>query len=371
MTKQKILVVDDDQRLLRLLELSLQRAGYQVITAIMGELGVEKFRTEQPDLVLMDVMMPGIDGFEATKRIRRLPEGRHIPIIFLSALDDKEARIKGLRIGGDDYVTKPVSTGELLARIEARLRRVAPVLGRLITVFGSKASVGTTTLTINLALALRKIAQKKVLLVDWQRPLGDVALYLGLSKKESILESLLPRVHELDRRAFATALEEYLPDMWILPGATDQASASRMNQEILNNILDMALTKADYVLVDGGTFFSWEDPPLITEEGGINLCVLTPELTSVERAANAVGSVNVMNHHFWPLLNRYGLPGGIPRRQIELRLGIPLEGCVPDEGDQVTRALNEGRPLYMVDPGSGFSRAIDDIATQIHKVLAS
>jgi DNA-binding response OmpR family regulator len=369
MTKQKILAVDDDERVLRLLELSLRRGGYQVITATTGELGVEKVRTERPDLVLMDVMMPGIDGFEATKRIRRLPEGRHIPIIFLSALDHKEAKIKGLRVGGDDYVAKPVSTGELLARIEVRLRRVAPVLGQLITVFGSKASVGTTTLTINLALALHRITQKNVLLVDWHRPLGDVALYLGLSRKNT-LESLLPHAHVLDQQALSTALEEYLPDMWVLPGATDPASASQMNQEALNNILETALAKADYVLVDGGTFFSWEDPPLTTKEEGINLCVLTPELTSVERAANAIGAVNVMNYHFWPLLNRYGMPGGISREKIESRLASPLKGCVPDESDQTARALNEGHPLYIVDANSGFSRAIHDIATQAHKALA-
>ena len=369
MTRQKILVVDDDQRLLRLLELSLHRAGYQVITAVVGELGVEKVRTEQPDLVLMDVMMPGIDGFETTKRIRRLPEGRHIPIIFLSALVEKEAKMKGLRIG-DDYVTKPVKMGEVLARIEARLRPRAPILGELITVFGSKAGVGTTTLMINLALALRRIAQKNVLLVDWQRPLGDVALYLGLPN-ESTLEFLLPYVHALDEQAFTTALKEYLPGVWVLPGATDLASASQMNRKVLSRVLEIVLTKADYVLVDSGSFFSWEDPPLVTKAGGINLCVLTPELAPVERAANAMGTVNVMTHRFWFLLNRYSVPGGIPREQIESLLGSPLHGCVPDESDQVTRALNEGRPLYIVDPDSGFSHAIEDIATQIHKALAS
>jgi DNA-binding response OmpR family regulator len=369
MTQQKILVVDDDQRLLRLVELSLRRAGYQAITAITGELGVEKVRTEQPDLVLMDVMMPGIDGFEATKRIRRLSEGRHIPIIFLSALGEKDAKIKGLRIGGDDYVTKPVSMGELLARIEARLRRVAPVLGRLIIVLGSRAGVGTTTLTINLALALRRIAQNNVLLVDWQRPLGDVALYLNLPR-ERILESLLPHIHNLDEQAFTTALKEYLPGVWVLPGATDPASAGQMSRETLSNVLEIVLTKADYVLVDGGSFFSWEDPPLIAKEEGINLCVLTPELTSIERAASAMGTVNVMNYHFWPLLNRDSMLGGIPRKQIESRLGIPLEGCVPDESDQMSRSLDEGRPLYVIDPDSDFSRAIHDIATQTHGALA-
>ena len=138
---------------------------------------------------------------------------------FHELLHEVPARLDEVEQAFTPYLDRPLSeidpveravlrmaSYELLARIEARLRRVAPVLGRLITVFGSKASVGTTTLTINLALALLKIAQKKVLLVDWQRPLGDVVLYLGLPQKESILESLLPRVHELDGRAFTTAL---------------------------------------------------------------------------------------------------------------------------------------------------------------------
>jgi len=369
MARQKVLVVDDDRMTLRLVELGLRRAGYQVITATTGAEGVQKVRTERPDLVLMDVMMPSMDGFEATKRIRRLREGRHIPIIFLSARDQVEAKIKGLRIGGDDYVTKPVSVGELLARIEARLRPVAPALGQLITVFGSKAGVGATTLMINLALALRDSAQKSVLLVDWQRPLGDIALYLGLPKN-NVLESLLPYAHALDEQAFTTALTEYQPGVWILPGATNPASAGQMNCKTLRSVLQIALAQADYILVDAGPFFSWEDPPLVDRSEGVNLCVFTPAPASVERAANVVETVNVMRYRFWLLLNRNGMPGGSPREQIEPRLNVPLQGCVPDEGDRVTRSLNEGRPLYTTAPDSSFSRAIHDIATRIHEALA-
>lgn len=369
MTKQKVLVVDDDPGVLRLVKLILTRAGYQVITATMGEESVQKVRTEKPDLVLMDVMMPDMDGFETTKRIRRLREGRQIPVIFLSALDQTEAKVKGLRMGGNDYITKPVKGSELMARIEAHLRSEAPAQGQLITVFGSKAGVGTTTLAVNLALALRNVSRKNVLLVDWQRPLGDVALFLGLPKKRT-LEFLLPRANNLDRQRLKIALEEYLPGMWVLPGATDLASAGRMNREVLSNVLEMALIQADYVLVDSGLFFSWEDPLLIPRGEGINLSVLTPELTSIERAAKAVKAVNVMHYNFWPLLDRHGMPGGIRREQIESYLGSPLGGCIPDEGDQVTRALNEGCPLYIANPDAGFSRAIGDIATRIHKALA-
>jgi len=374
MTQPKILVVDDDLQLHRLIKLILQRAEYQVVTAMSGEEGVEKVRTEKPDLVLMDVMMPGIDGFETTKRIRRSPEGRHLPIIFLSARDEMDAKVRGLRGGGNDYVTKPVKAGELLARIEVQLRAETPILGQLITVFGSKANVGCTTLAVNLALALRQVSQQDVLLVDWQRPLGDVALFLGLPKIR-MMEFILPHITDLNTQTFGKTLrmfnevvKECLPGVWVVPGATDPNTAKQMDRKTLDNLLELALIKGDYVLVDAGTFFSWENPPLINIGGGINLCVLTPDPTSIERAALAMENINAMERDLWLILNRYDTPS-VPPKQIESRLRTILKGCVPDESEQAMQALNEGRPLYMTDPSSGFSRAIRDIATRLHKAL--
>ena len=374
MAQQKILVVDDDILLHRLMKLSLERAGYQVITAMTGEEGVEKAHTEKPDLVLMDVMMPGMDGFEAVRRIRRLPEGRHLPIIFFSALDKLDAKVRALRGGGDDYITKPVKVGELLARIEVQLRTDASIMGQLIVVFGSKAGVGATTLAVNLALALRKVSQKNILLVDWQRPLGDVALFLGLPEVR-MMEFLLSYVSDLNKQAFTKVqqmftdiVKEYSPGVRVVLGATDPQSAGQMTRKALDNMLEIALLEADYVLVDAGSFFSWENPPLVNREGGINLCVLTPEPMSIKRAVRAMDAVNVMDHDFWLILNRYGTPD-IPPKQIESHLKTVLKACVPDEGDRADRALSEGIPLYTSDPGSGFSRAMDDIAARIHEDL--
>ena len=376
MAQQKILVVDDDLRLQRLMELSLQRAGYQIIAATTGEEGVEKVRTEKPDLVLMDVLMPGIDGFETTRRIRQLPEGRHLPIIFLSALDEMDAKVRALRGGGSDYVTKPVKVGELLARIEVQLRPEVSAPGQLITVFGSKAGVGTTTLAVNLALALRRVSQKDILLVDWQRPLGDIAFFLGLPEMR-MMEFLLPYISDLGkqsftkvRQVFTNVLKEYVPGVRVVLGATDPNSARQMTRKALDNMLEIALIEADYILVDAGSFFSWADPPLIGKGGGINLCVLMPDPMSIKRAVRAMDTVNVVDHDFWLILNRYGTPD-IPPKRIESHLGTSLKGCVPDEGDQATRALNEGLPLYTSDPSSCFSRAIDDIATCIHEDLTT
>lgn len=367
MPRQKILVVDDDLPLHRLMELILQRAGYQVIMALSGEEAVEKVRTEKPDLVLMDVMMPGLDGFEATERIRRLPESRYLPIIFLSARSDVSAKVTGLRGGGDDYITKPVQAGEVLARIEAHLRTVAPAPGRLITVFGSEAGVGATTLAVNLTLALRQVSQKDVLLLDWQRPLGNVALFLGLSGGRTV-EFLLARLDDLDAQLFAGAMTEYSPGVWVVPGATDPTCAGQMGRQALDQILKIALSRADYILVDAGHFFSWPDPPLIGRGMGINLCVLTPEPTPIKRAGRVVEAVNVTEHDLWLVLNRYSARD-VPPEQVEAYLGTVLKGCVPDESEQAARALDEGRPLYVADPEAGFSRAVRDIAARVHETL--
>jgi two-component system KDP operon response regulator KdpE len=115
-----LLIIDDDHALLRALELYLDRHNYQVTTAHRGTLGLRKLYESRPDLVVLDVMMPGMDGWEILKRIRELTD---LPVIMLTAHDAEQERIKGLKMGADDYVAKPFSMRELEARIEAVLRR--------------------------------------------------------------------------------------------------------------------------------------------------------------------------------------------------------------------------------------------------------
>jgi DNA-binding response OmpR family regulator len=116
----KILVVDDEPRYLRLLEANLRTEGYEVITAMDGMQAVETFSANPVDLILMDVMMPKLDGFAACQRIR---EFSNVPIIILTAKGEEQDRVRGLDLGADDYLVKPFSATELLARVRAVLRR--------------------------------------------------------------------------------------------------------------------------------------------------------------------------------------------------------------------------------------------------------
>ncbi|MFW0107599.1 response regulator transcription factor [Rothia sp. P7181] len=117
----KLLVVDDEPNILELLATSLRFAGFEVVTASNGREALEKAESENPDLAVLDVMMPDLDGFTVTRKLRAA--GRLFPVLFLTAKDSTEDKVAGLTVGGDDYVTKPFSLDEVVARIRAVLRR--------------------------------------------------------------------------------------------------------------------------------------------------------------------------------------------------------------------------------------------------------
>jgi two-component system, OmpR family, alkaline phosphatase synthesis response regulator PhoP len=126
LSKQTILVVDDEQDLLDLIEYNLRKEGFGVLTSDSGEKGIELARRRKPDLILLDIMMPGMDGIEVCSTIKSDPETQNIPVVFLTARGDEKSEISGLDLGADDYLFKPISTSKLVSRIKAILRRFQP-----------------------------------------------------------------------------------------------------------------------------------------------------------------------------------------------------------------------------------------------------
>ena len=120
-SKSRILVVDDEPRYIRAIQVNLEASGYEVLAAQTGLTAIERAASEEPDLVLLDIRMPGVDGYEVCQRIR---EFSPVPIIMLTALAENTNKVQGLNVGADDYVVKPFSADELLARVRAVLRRV-------------------------------------------------------------------------------------------------------------------------------------------------------------------------------------------------------------------------------------------------------
>ena len=155
MANEKILVVDDDTNICELLRLYLTKEGYQVTTANDGEEGLEKFNQLKPDMVLLDVMMPRMDGLEVCRRIRKLG---NTPVMMLTAKGETFDKVLGLELGADDYVVKPFDTKEIVARIKAVLRRSSPAG----TAEGEVKEVSYDKLTVNMTRYELKVDGKVV-----------------------------------------------------------------------------------------------------------------------------------------------------------------------------------------------------------------
>lgn len=121
--KQKILVVDDEKDILDLISYNLEKEGYQVYTAANGKLAIERAKEVNPDLIILDVMMPVMDGIEACRIMRSLPEFKHTFMVFLTARSEEYSEIAGFHVGADDYIAKPIKPRALMSRINAILRR--------------------------------------------------------------------------------------------------------------------------------------------------------------------------------------------------------------------------------------------------------
>ena len=121
MAKGRILVVDDEIYIVHILDFSLGMEGYEVLTALDGEQALEKARAEKPDLIVLDIMMPKLDGYETCKRLKADPEVKDVPVILLSAKGRNVDQKVGFEVGADDYITKPFSPRKLVERINAIL----------------------------------------------------------------------------------------------------------------------------------------------------------------------------------------------------------------------------------------------------------
>jgi DNA-binding response OmpR family regulator len=149
MEKEIVLIIDDDADLARIVQLSLDREGYQTVIATSGLEGLQEAYRVQPNLVILDIMMPGMDGWEVC---RRLVEISNVPILMLTAKGTEADIVKGLQLGADDYLTKPFSVAELVARVQALLRRAA---SQSQTDRSSIFSIGNLTIDLNRRLVMR------------------------------------------------------------------------------------------------------------------------------------------------------------------------------------------------------------------------
>lgn len=194
----KILIVDDDLETLRLVGLMLQRQGYEISAANSGNQALGLARSESPDLIVLDIMMPEMDGLQFSQRLRKDPAISAIPILMFTAKSQVDDKVAGYEAGADDYLTKPVHPAELVAHIKALMARTQnrpgplPVVqrGYSVGVIAPKGGLGVSTLTLNLAASYAHKTKTEVIAAEIRPGQGTWGLELGFSPSEALASIL-------------------------------------------------------------------------------------------------------------------------------------------------------------------------------------
>ena len=266
---EKILVVDDDVDTLRLVGLMLQRQGYQIAAASNGQQALALALSEKPDLILLDVMMPDMDGYEVTRRLRANPSTVSTPIIMFTAKSQVDDKVMGFEAGVDDYLTKPTQPRELFAHVKAVLARgrkpggaAAPAAparerGYVVGVMAVKGGLGISTLAINLGISLRMRTRKDVIVAELRPGEGSLALELGYLNPEGMNRLLQKNSAEIAPKDVESELLTHKSDIRLLLSSYNPLDAKYLVASAHFEMITRHLAyMANYIVLDLGPAIS-------------------------------------------------------------------------------------------------------------------
>jgi pilus assembly protein CpaE len=392
MAAPKVLVVDDDPNVQRILLATLKQEGYEVHVASDGEEGVEKAQALIPDLILMDVAMPKLDGYAATALIRAGEKtGQRIPIIMLTAEADVEQRVRGLRAGADDDIVKPFHPLELIARIKALLSRsgggTTPVtraalgdgpIGKIVCFYGAKGGVGTTTVVLNTGIALGQRLKRSVGLIDANLQFGDMRVFLDLGLDTSSIVNAITKP-DLDTDLLRKLIVSHPSGVDLLLAPPNPESADivaerqRADPHALTNILSLMRQAYDYTLIDMARTLDDFNLQLFDECDAIFL-VVNADLSSLKNVRSVLKTMESLRYESSKtqlVLNRSNAFTGINVANAESALGRKIDFEIINEYRSAISALNSGAPFMASRPDGPLSQSVTSFARGLDAVLVA
>ena len=373
----KILFIDDDIDTLKLVGLMLERQGYEIAVASDGITGLSKAASELPDLILLDVMMPDLDGLEVTRRLRADPALAHIPIIMFTAKTMVDDKVAGFEAGVDDYLTKPTHPAELTAHVKAVLTRSAQARAagsekaNVIALLGSRGGIGTTTLAINLGIILQ-IGGHDVILTEFNPGRGTLALELNIHNPLGLSTLLSRSLKDIHLRSVESEIISHSIGIRVLPASfqpkeTELELAIPQMEAILNSLASMCTT----LIVDLGSGLRSYVKPILKQCDRLIL-VVEPVFPSNIMALTLLEELEndgISRHKIsMALINRIRTSLQIPWRQVETDLGVELAGIISPAPEQAHQASQGGMPIVLSHPDSLVSDQLRKIAqgVEIH-----
>jgi pilus assembly protein CpaE len=367
-----VLIIDDDANTLRLIGYMLERVGFEVQLAGDGEDGLAKASKQPPDLIVLDVMMPGVDGYQVCEQLRANPRTATIPVIILTARSQRIDQQTALEVGADLYLPKPVAPEELIASVNELLSRPpgarpsvtaeAPTR-RLISVFSLRGGVGVTSLATNLAVALAQQYGDTVSLVDLSLTAGHAAIMLNLRPRRTVAHLL---AGELDSQAVREHLLLHTSGVRLLAAPHVPPPPGVATADAVKRLLGILKSQYGYTVIDTPSSLDEVTLSALSASDQI-LLVLSPEVLSVQTTLvtrQALQARGIALDKVRLVLNQVTPKPALPQKAIEQALKQSLDLILPYEEKQAL-AIVKGEPLLIGEPTSPLASAIKAVSVAV------
>ena len=379
---EKILIVDDDIDTVKFMELMLSRQGYQVVSATTGMQALEVAHREHPDLIILDVMMPGMDGYEVARSLRRHPETAVTPILMFTAKSKVEDKLAGYETGVNIYLTKPIHPVDLQANIKSLLiqRQVrveeAAAKGHIVGVVAAKGGMGVSTVALNLAMVYHQKHSVKVIAAETRPCQGSWAVELNQGLANGLSTLLQKNVTDITQAAVSEQLVNTFQGIRLLLASNDSKDAELINASAqLEAIVGQLALIAPLVVLDIGTNYH---PAFHLLTGMCNelLLVTEPQPNAIKRAAILVKELRARGFGATKALNiitvnRARSDVMLSMTQVESMVGQPVALGFPPATELAYRAAEQSIALTTLQPDGVIAQQFNTLADQVKQRIAN
>jgi len=360
----RVLLIDDEQFYYKLLSKNIKSSEYELEYAASGNDGLAKIPTYEPELLIVDLKLPGMDGFQILERLRRDSKYNHIPVIVITAKDELSEKLKAFELGADDYLVKPFQPEELIARMGILARRGRAMQyvqqmetkgksnSALLTIHSLRGGLGCSSIVVNLGLAFHKLWGKQTLLVDGVLTAGQVALMLD-SKPSATWENLVGvEIENIDDSVVGEMMCGHKSGVRYIASPRYPIASDTFSSEVLESFADQLKSANDFILVDASHDFSDMTIHMLSLSSTI-LLVMAPEMASLRTTVSALeiyDRLGIPLEKVKIILNNNSANPAIKQAQLEKVLKRSIDFVLPYEAGEVNRALNFGQPFILNNP---------------------
>lgn len=377
----RVLIVDDDVQTLRLVGLMLERQGFKILVANTGAQALQMAHADQPDVIILDIMMPEMDGYEVARRLRGDPETAHIPILVFSAKTQVDNKLSGYEAGADDYLTKPVHPAELTAHLRALLQRsrtqqsAEKEEGYVVGVLAAKGGVGVSTLALNVAIAFHQATKAEVIAAEMRPGQGTWAIELGNSFSDGLNNLLRGPAQDVTVTAIESELARTPYGIRLLMASAKSKEAECMGASLqMQAIADTLPLMARLVVLDIGNNHTPCFEILLDHCSEV-IVATEPFPASVQRTRQLIDDLGGLGFgRTRPLnvvsINRTRADMQLSTIQMQELLGAPVAQVIPAAPEMAFQAASRNIPLIQVQIGSVISQQFGILAERLAQRMA-